>query len=70
MLFIVRGEAAREGGRCGAPLPIVEEPRLLPVREIVVLDDPGGVRHHRDRRARGQADDGRGVPVPRAARGC
>ena len=40
VLFIVRGEAALEAADAVRRAYLVEEPRLLPVREIVVLDDP------------------------------
>ena len=43
VLFIVRGEAALEAADAVRRAYLVEEPRLLPVREIVVLDDQGGV---------------------------
>ena len=40
ILFIVRGEAALEAADAVRRAYLVEDPHLLPVREIVVLDDP------------------------------
>ncbi|MBB5832982.1 hypothetical protein [Brachybacterium aquaticum] len=40
VLFIVRGEAALEAADAVRRAYLVEDPRLLPVQEIVVLDDP------------------------------
>ena len=40
VLFIVRGEAALEAADAVRRAYLVEDPHLLPVREIVVLDDP------------------------------
>ncbi|WP_193106316.1 hypothetical protein [Brachybacterium sp. FME24] len=39
-LFIVRGEAALEAADAVRRAYLVEDPHLLPVRDIVVLDDP------------------------------
>ena len=40
VLFIVRGEAALEAADAVRRAYLVEDPHLLPVQEIVVLDDP------------------------------
>lgn len=40
VLFIVQGEAALEAADAVRRAYLVEDPRLLPVQEIVVLDDP------------------------------
>lgn len=40
VLFIVRGETALEAADAVRRAYLVEDPRLLPVQEIVVLDDP------------------------------
>ncbi|MCT1909416.1 hypothetical protein M3C65_08570, partial [Brachybacterium paraconglomeratum] len=55
VLFIVRGEAALEAADAVRRAYLVEEPRLLPVREIVVLDDP---REESDTTATGAPEDG------------
>ncbi|WP_062946925.1 hypothetical protein [Brachybacterium sp. sponge] len=55
VLFIVRGEAALEAADAVRRAYLVEEPRLLPVREIVVLDDP---REESDTTSTGAPEDG------------
>ncbi len=40
VLFVVRGETALEAADAVRRAYLVEDPRLLPVQEIVVLDDP------------------------------
>jgi hypothetical protein len=55
VLFIVRGEAALEAADAVRRAYLVEDPHLLPVQEIVVLDDP---REDTGGASSGQADDG------------